>query len=55
MAKDRITRDELADKLVERAVGAEDPLRTRAELITGFLMEAEVASQVGAEAHERSE
>jgi putative transposase len=26
-----------------------------AELITGFLMEAEVASQVGAEAHERTE
>jgi transposase-like protein len=55
MAKDRINRDELADKLVERAAGAEDPLRTMAELITGFLMEAEVASQVGAEAHERSE
>ena len=55
MAKDRINRDELADKLVERAAEAEDPLRTMAELITGFLMEAEVASQVGAEAHERSE
>ena len=55
MAKDRINRDELADKLVERAAGAEDPLRTMAELITGFLMEAEVANQVGAEAHERSE
>ena len=55
MAKDRINRDELADKLVERAAGAEDPLRTMAELITGFLMEAEVASQVGAEAHERTE
>lgn len=55
MAKDRINRDELADKLVERAAEAEDPLRTMAELITGFLMEAEVASKVGAEAHERSE
>jgi transposase-like protein len=55
MAKDRINRDELADKLVERAAEAEDPLRTMAELITGFLMEAEVAHQVGAEAHERSE
>ena len=54
MAKDRINRDELADKLVERAAEAEDPLRTMAELITGFLMEAEVANQVGAEAHERS-
>jgi transposase-like protein len=55
MAKDRINRDELADKLVERAAEAADPLRTMAELITGFLMEAEVANQVGAEAHERSE
>lgn len=55
MAKDRINRDELADKLVERAAEAEDPLRTMAELITGFLMEAEVATKVGAEAHERSE
>jgi transposase-like protein len=55
MAKDRINRDELADKLVERAAEAEDPLRTMAELITGFLMEAEVTTKVGAEAHERSE
>lgn len=55
MAKNRINRDELADKLVERAAEAEDPLRTMAELITGFLMEAEVANQVGAEAHERTE
>ena len=55
MAKDRINRDELADKLVERAAEAEDPLRTMAELITGFLMETEVAAKVGAEAHERSE
>jgi hypothetical protein len=28
MARDRINRDELADKLVERAAEAEDPLRT---------------------------
>jgi putative transposase len=55
MAKDRINREELADKLVERAAEAEDPLRSMAELITGFLMETEVASKVGAEAHERSE
>jgi putative transposase len=55
MAKDRINRDELADKLVERAAEAEDPLRTMAELITGFLMEAEVTAKVGAEVHERSE
>src|ERR1700691_4171101 len=55
MAKDRINRDELANKLVERAAEAEDPLRAMAELITGFLMEAEVANQVGAEVHERTE
>ena len=55
MTTDRINRDELADKLVERAAEAEDPLRTMAELITEFLMEAEVAHKVGAEAHERSE
>jgi putative transposase len=55
MAKDRINREELADKLVERAAECEDPLRSIAELITGFLMEAEVATKVGAEAHERSQ
>ena len=33
--KDRINRDELADKLVEQAAETEDPLRTMAELITG--------------------
>lgn len=54
MAKDRIDRDELASKLVETASSAEDPLRAMAELITDFLMEAEVTAKVGAEPHERS-
>jgi putative transposase len=55
MAKDRIERDELASKLFEETAGAEDPLRRIAEMVTGFLMEAEVAQKVGAEAHERSQ
>jgi len=54
MAKDRIERDELASKLFEETAGAEDPLRRIAEMVTGFLMEAEVAQKVGAEPHERS-
>ena len=54
MAKDRIDRDELASKLIETATSAEDPLRAMAELITDFLMEAEVTAKVGAEPHERS-
>jgi len=54
MAKDRITRAELADKLVETAQGAEDPIRAMAELLADFLMEAEVTAKVGAEPHERS-
>lgn len=55
MAKDRIERDELASKLFEETAGAEDPLRRIAEMVTGFLMEAEVAQKVGAEPHERNE
>jgi Transposase and inactivated derivatives len=55
MAKDRIDRNELADKLIETATAAEDPLRAMAEMIADFLMEAEVTQKVGAEAHERSE
>lgn len=55
MAKDRIERDELASKLFEETAGAEDPLRRIAEMVTGFLMEAEVAQKVGAEPHERSD
>jgi putative transposase len=55
MAKDRIERNELADKLMETANAAEDPLRAMAEILTDFLMEAEVTARVGAEPHERSE
>jgi transposase-like protein len=55
MAKDRIEREELASKLLETASSAEDPMRALAELVTGFLMEAEVTAKVGAEPHERSE
>jgi putative transposase len=54
MAKDRIDRNELADKLVETASAAEDPLRAMAEMITDFVMEAEVTAKIGAEPHERS-
>lgn len=54
MAKDRIDRNELADKLVETATSAEDPLRAMAEMIADFVMEAEVTAKVGAEPHERS-
>ena len=54
MAKDRIDRDELANKLVEMASSAEDPLRGMAEMIADFVMEAEVTAKVGAEPHERS-
>lgn len=55
MAKDRIDRDELVSKLLETAGEADDPLRTMAQLITDFVMEAEVADKVGAAPHERSE
>jgi len=44
MAKNRIERDELASKLVEMTQGSEDPLRSMAEMITDFLMEAEVTA-----------
>jgi transposase-like protein len=54
MAKDRIERDELTSKLVEMTQEAEDPLRAMAEMITDFLMEAEVAAKVGAGPYERS-
>lgn len=55
MAKDRIDRNELADKLIETATAAEDPLRAMAEMIADFVMEAEVSQKIGAEPHERSE
>lgn len=54
MAKDRIDRNELADKLIESATAADDPLRAMAEILTDFLMEAEVTAKIGAEPHERS-
>ena len=55
MAKDRIDRNELADKLVEAAGTAADPIRAMAEMITDFVMEAEVTARIGAEPHQRSE
>ncbi|HYL83642.1 MAG TPA: IS256 family transposase [Candidatus Angelobacter sp.] len=55
MAKDRIDRSELADKLVENASAAEDPLRSMAEMVADFLMEAEVTTKIGAGPHERSD
>jgi transposase-like protein len=55
MAKDRIDRNELADKLVETATGSEDPLRAMAEMLADFVMEAEVTQKIGAEPHERSD
>ena len=55
MAKDRIERDELTSKLIETASSAEDPLRAKAELLTEFMMEAEVTAKAGAEPHQRSE
>lgn len=55
MAKDRIDRTELADKLVESAQSAEDPLRRMAEIIADFVMEAEVTAKLGAEPYERTE
>lgn len=54
MAKDRIERDELANKLVELASKAEDPIRAMAEMITDFVMEAEVSAKIGAEPYERT-
>lgn len=54
MAKDRIDRAELADKLMESATSADDPLRAMAEMIADFVMEAEVTAKVGAGPHERT-
>lgn len=54
MAKDRIERGELADKLIALTAEAEDPLRAMAEVVMDFIMEAEVSAQIGAEPHERS-
>jgi len=54
MAKDRIERNELCDKLVEVASAGENPLRAMAEMMADFVMEAEVAAKVGAEPYERT-
>ena len=54
MAKDRIDRNELADKLVETASAAEDPVRAMAELILDFVMEQQVEQKIGAAPHERT-
>lgn len=54
MAKDRIDREELADKLVEPVKEADAPIRAMAELMADFLMESEVTAKVGAAPHERS-
>lgn len=54
MAKDRIDREELADKLVEQVKEADDPIRAMAQLMADFLMESEVTAKVGAEPHERN-
>lgn len=54
MAKDRIDRNELADKIVATAGESEDPLRAMAELLADFVMEAEVTQKIGAGPHERS-
>jgi transposase-like protein len=54
MAKHWIDRAALADKLLESATSAEDPLRAMAEMIADFLTEAEVTVKAGAERHERS-
>lgn len=55
MAKDRIDRNELADKLIETVTGSEDPLCAMAEMLADFVMEAEVTQKIGAEPHERSD
>ena len=55
MAKDRIDRAEFADKLVEVARTAEDPIREIGEMVLNFVSEAEASVRIGAEPYERSE
>jgi len=55
MAKDRIDRTELADKILGITQEAEDPIREIAEMILNFVSEAEAAAVAGAEPYERSE
>jgi transposase-like protein len=58
MAKDRIDRAELGDKilaLTQNAPEGADPLREMAEMLLNFIGEAEATARVGAEPYERSE
>jgi transposase-like protein len=58
MAKDRIDRAELGDKilaLTQNAAEGSDPLREMAEMVLNFISEAEATGKIGAEAYERSE
>jgi len=58
MAKDRIDRAELGDKilaLTQNAPEGTDPLREMAEMLLNFIGEAEATARVGAEPYERNE
>jgi transposase-like protein len=58
MAKDRIDRAELGDKilaLTQNAPEGADPLREMAEMLLNFISEAEATTRVGAEPYERND
>lgn len=58
MAKDRIDRTELGDKilaLTQNTPDGQDPLREIGEMVLNFISEAEAAAQVGAEPYERTD
>ncbi len=58
MAKDRINRSELGDKilaLTQNTPDGQDPLREIGEMVLNFISEAEAAAQVGAEPYERTD
>ena len=58
MAKDRIDRSELGDKilaLTQSTPDGQDPLREIGEMVLNFISEAEAAAQVGAEPYERTD
>lgn len=58
MAKDRIDRAELGDKilaLTQNAPEGADPLREMAEMLLNFISEAEATARVGAEPYERND
>jgi putative transposase len=58
MAKDRIDRTELGDKilaLTQHTPDGQDPLREIGEMVLNFISEAEAAAQVGAEPYERTD